>query len=953
MLTSTELRRVARQLRLTAEAQQRDPAAAAELLERFQAGGDREAFEAIVWRFGPGVLSACRKVLSSAADVEDVFQATFVILLRKARTIRRREALGAWLAGVAHRLALKALTASARRQRAEQRTCRGCDARAAEAPDLSWREACAILHEELDKLPDRYRLPLILCYLEGKGREEAAQQLGVNVGVLRGRLDRGRERLRVRLIKRGIALSAVLLAVVANSVTAGGPPQHLLRATVEAAMTGRLSANVAALLHGATPPMTLSKCKLLAVAALVIGLLSAGAGLSMFGAPAEARAVPEAAPEKKAAEPGKDAGEKDQGTIKVAGRVLNPDDTPAAGAKVYVLGSKRTKAEAVATADAEGKFEFVVKGEEVGHNGRLLATGEDHAPDWVDLARCAQGAVTLRLHKDDVPFTGRVVTLEGQPVAGATVEAERIGKQAEGDDLKPWLDENVRLRKESIWLNERQLVTVTPAAFGKQLTATTDKDGKFRLTGAGRDRVLSLRVTGPGLEHKFFWVVTRPEAPKDGYFKTHDFNYGLYGAEVTVLLAPSKPLVGTVRDRKTDKPIAGITVQEVRHYVSKAVTDEQGRYRLEGVPKTAQYTLTAYGKKGVPYFDNAQMDVRDTAGFDPITVDFKMYRGVEVTGRVTDKATGKPVAARVMYFQSFDNPVVKNDPPPNSVFVYSNWGGTDPDGRYSVLALPGSGAVVVTVNAADAYPVVDAQVELRKWKTRGGPTRAAHSVFGVDPDETKPESLVRDVELTAGKSRKATVLGPDDKPLEGVHAFGLVPYEELPQTMKSHAFTLTGLGERKRILVFLHPEKKLGGVTVVSGDSEDAVTVKLQPLGTVEGTVLDADGKPWAGLRVKVTPAEPREDYDNLGYQQRDIQGNFSIYRGLPKKFLTRDMTTDKEGRFRVDGVLPGVDFDVYVGDGDLSRQGTLVVSKNRVRVEAGKANDLGVLKKDDGKGNE
>src|SRR5262245_23651955 len=137
MLTSTELRRVARQLRLSAEAQQRDPAAAAELLERFQAGGDREAFEAIVWRFGPGVLSACRKVLSSAADIEDVFQATFVILLRKARTIRRREALGAWLAGVAHRLALKALTASVRRQRAEQRTCRGCDARAAEAPDLS------------------------------------------------------------------------------------------------------------------------------------------------------------------------------------------------------------------------------------------------------------------------------------------------------------------------------------------------------------------------------------------------------------------------------------------------------------------------------------------------------------------------------------------------------------------------------------------------------------------------------------------------------------------------------------------------------------------------------------------------------------------------------------------------------------------------------------------------
>jgi protocatechuate 3,4-dioxygenase beta subunit len=333
----------------------------------------------------------------------------------------------------------------------------------------------------------------------------------------------------------------------------------------------------------------------------------------------------------------------------------------------------------------------------------------------------------------------------------------------------------------------------------------------------------------------------------------------------------------------------------------------------------------------------------------PITVDFKMYRGVEVTGRVIDQATGKPVAARVMYFRSFDNPVVKSDPPPDSVFLYSDWGRTDPDGRYSILAIPGPGAVVVAANAADTYPVVNAQAELRKWKTRSGPTRAAHTVFVVDPDEKKPASLVRDVELTAGKSRKGTVLGPDDKPLESVHAFGLIPYEEVPQAMKSSAFTLTGLGERKRILVFLHREKKLGGVTVVGGDSEDPVTVKLQPLGTVEGTVVDGDGKPWAGLRVKVMPEEPRDDYDNLGYEQRGIQGNFGIYRGLSNKFLSREATTDKDGRFRVEGVLPGVDFALYVSDGDLAKERTLVASKNRVRVEAGKAHDLGVLKQGEG----
>jgi RNA polymerase sigma factor (sigma-70 family) len=436
MLTSTELRRVVRQLRQTAETRQHD-ASAAELLKRFQTDGDREAFETIVCRFGPSVLSACRKVLSSEADVEDVFQATFVILLRKAKTIRRREALGAWLAGVAHRVALNALRSSTRRQRAEQRPRPSMT----EGPDLSWREACSILHEELDRLSDRYRLPLILCYLDGKSRDEAAQQLGVKTDVLRGRLDRGRERLRSRLVKRGIALSGVaLLAVVANSVTAGSPPQHLLRATVEAALTGRVPASVAALIHGATPSMTLGKFKLLAVAVLMIGLISTGVTLSMFGAPPGAQAIPQAAQQKKPVEPAKDPTDKDKGTIKVAGQVLSADDKPVAGAKVYVLGTKRTKAEAIATADAEGKFDFVVKREEVGSNGRLLATGEDYAPDWIDLALCEKGAVTLRLHKDDVPFTGQVVTLENQPVIGATVEAERIGKQAEGDETPQGVD---------------------------------------------------------------------------------------------------------------------------------------------------------------------------------------------------------------------------------------------------------------------------------------------------------------------------------------------------------------------------------------------------------------------------------------------------------------------------------------------------------------------------------
>ena len=167
-----------------------------------------------------------------------------------------------------------------RRQRIEQRQ----RPTAAETPDLSWREACAILHEELDRLPDQYRLPLILCYLDGKSRDEAAQQLGVTTNALRGRLERGRDRLRGRLTKRGVALSAGLLTAVAHSAKAGSLPESLLRAALEAATGGRVSAGVAALVHGAGPTMTIGKLKLVAVAVLTFSLISGGVGLWLFGA---------------------------------------------------------------------------------------------------------------------------------------------------------------------------------------------------------------------------------------------------------------------------------------------------------------------------------------------------------------------------------------------------------------------------------------------------------------------------------------------------------------------------------------------------------------------------------------------------------------------------------------------------------------------------------------------
>src|SRR5262249_55367639 len=190
----------------------------AQLLERFLARGDEAAFEAILQRHGPMVLGVCRRVLDDPHDVADAFQATFLILVKKARSIRDRNALGTWLYGVARRVAVRAKV-NARRRHARERTGVGAEGldvdinpERSRSDRLEMQELRSTIDDELERLPARYRAPVILCDLEGRTHEQAAAQLGCPVGTVKSRLARGRERLRSRLGRRGGAPSAALLA---------------------------------------------------------------------------------------------------------------------------------------------------------------------------------------------------------------------------------------------------------------------------------------------------------------------------------------------------------------------------------------------------------------------------------------------------------------------------------------------------------------------------------------------------------------------------------------------------------------------------------------------------------------------------------------------------------------------------------------------------------------------
>jgi RNA polymerase sigma factor (sigma-70 family) len=278
-----DLSTIGQQLRSALRVRDTSDQSDGKLLQSFIDHRDEAAMEALVRRHGPMVLGVCRRVLGATHDADDAFQATFLVLVRKAASVVPREMVGNWLHGVAYRTSLEARTRNARR-RAKERPVTDMPQPHAEVAN-GWTDLQPLLDRELNRLPEKYRAPVILCELEGRSRKEVARQLNVPEGTLSSRLAMARRILARRLARRGVALSAGALgSILSRNAATASVPSPLVVSTVQAALqigagnaiSGVVSGDVAALTQGVLKTMFLTKLKVASAALIAFGVLVGG-----------------------------------------------------------------------------------------------------------------------------------------------------------------------------------------------------------------------------------------------------------------------------------------------------------------------------------------------------------------------------------------------------------------------------------------------------------------------------------------------------------------------------------------------------------------------------------------------------------------------------------------------------------------------------------------------------
>ncbi len=469
--------------------------------------------------------------------------------------------------------------------------------------------------------------------------------------------------------------------------------------------------------------------------------------------------------------------------VHLSGRVLDPDGKPLAGAAVYFIRPAPFvwvphprpphRPESSATSGPDGRFQIIVdrtQWEDVGEQPRpfgrrdpgypfVAAVAPRYGPDWVSLARPeARADVTLRLVRDDVPIQGRILDLEGRAVPGATVTAYEILATL-GGDLTPVINSGMR--------GDVPGKYVATSIAGLPQTLTTDRDGRFRLAGVGRERLVSLRISGPTIQSSDIYVMTRldfkgsqvrHERSKLPIADSPSIGGGpmVYGARFEHAAGPTKPIDGIVRDRATGRPLPGAVIRAVFVYErdgkmegygnspGSAFTraDDSGRFHLIGAPKSRDLGVHVSPPELQPYLETMER-VGDTPGLAPIVHHVSLTRGIPVRGRLIDQVSGRPVRGVVHYFLLSNNP--RYDELRHFMLTLSRVP-TGDDGSFSIVALDGPG-LLATCTYSDRFTKGVGVDRFRLAKPSDPDPNARYSTYDAFPVNANPKEFDTLVEL--------------------------------------------------------------------------------------------------------------------------------------------------------------------------------------------------------------
>jgi RNA polymerase sigma factor (sigma-70 family) len=649
------------------------------------------AFAALVDRHGPMVLRVCRSILRDEHDAQDAFQATFLVLVSRAGAVRRQESAGSWLHGVALRVAAHARASMARRRRHER-----CAGELAVTADRSGAagvssELAAILHEELGGLPDRYRAAIVLCYLEGHTCEAAARRLGWPVGTVKSRLARGRERLRGRLIRRGVVPHETDERVKEGSfggrldvLPASLPmpalviPAALTYSTVEAMLqfadcqpvAGAISA--AALSWTLQTLRTMQMTRLAMISALLILCLAATGAAMIATQEQEPAQTLSAAPAKTAAqerEPAKSAAPDKKVDI-FSVRVIDTQGRGVPDAKIKVVeedpippdnGSEdravvyRTGADGRVRITVDRRFirlafESRLDDRAIGwarvHSDRLVMKPTDNSP------------VTLTLLPRNHHVEGTIMDTRGKPIRGVQIRAVQFNHDANG------------------FATDYPRGPEQPSLG----SASTDETGRYRLALPQETTAMFMayhpRFVGPMFSSK----------PEDRIIPP-------------VTVEDAGVIAGTMVDAGTGQPVAGagVSAQRIEHTNrilggnwGSTIADAQGHFAVGGLAPGVYNLLFESSPKGRLFTARAVEGVRVKAG-EEAQADLRMITGRRLHGMVIVAGTGKPEAGV--------NILCYNASHPRSGAACQGTY-TDEHGRFEYFVPPGP--TFVYINASDA-----------------------------------------------------------------------------------------------------------------------------------------------------------------------------------------------------------------------------------------------------------